>query len=82
MFDENKQKNNETRADWDVWSPFTFANACVDSRAKVWPEAKGGRKFSLDVKKSCPEGRAISKIDKVVMAASLLQVNRSFPHKD
>lgn len=48
----------------------------------VWPEAKGGKKFSLDVKKSLPKRKTISKINKAVMEASLLQVNCSFPHKD
>lgn len=48
----------------------------------VWPEAKGGRKFSLDVKKSLPKGTAISKRNKVITETALLQVNHSFPNND
>lgn len=48
---------------------------------EVQPEAKGGRKFSLAFKKPLLKGRTISKINKVVIEASLLQVNRSFPQK-
>lgn len=48
----------------------------------VWPEAKGGRDFSLDIKTSLPKGRAISKINQVIMEAAVLQVNHSFPNND
>lgn len=48
----------------------------------VWPEAKGGRKLSLDVKTSLPKGRAISKINQVIMEAAVLQVNQSFSNCD
>lgn len=48
----------------------------------VWPEAKEGRNFSLDVKTSLAKGRAISKINQVIMEAAVLQVNHSFPNND
>lgn len=48
---------------------------------EVQPEAKGGRKFSLAFKKPLPKERTISKINKVAMEASSLQVNHSFPQK-
>lgn len=48
----------------------------------VWPEAKEGRNFSLDVKTSLSKGRAISKINQVIMEAAVLQVNHSFPNND
>lgn len=48
----------------------------------VRPEAKGGRNFSLAIKTSLPKGRAISKINQVIMEAAVLQVNHSFPNND
>lgn len=48
----------------------------------AWPEAKGGRNLSLDVKTSIPKGRAISKINQVIMEAAVLQINHGFPNND